>query len=434
MTDNPSDFSAISDDDLRAQLSQALQGLAKNIGFTNVQSARLGNGNFPPTVIIPPEQALFPGMMWVHWIVDGTKNEFQALNMCDGLSYDNATAFTPVRVGYLPKSTTLAIIGLDPADVHVFTGGATPMQNAVQHQAFVTPERMASMKLGFDGTGLVLSLTGGVIRYGPEQELWVPANPAFLDVTDYIPATASTTRYIMVGINPDFAPVVVEGAEFPSSDPQPANYIPLVTEAGVLNLGWVRLYNGMTVGVQELITPNQSIYYMPIDDTGGATTGAVALVQADEPTDAEPGLIWLQDNDTAPPALMLRDVDNATWNQGINIGKANQAFRRLYVGSVSYSGSSGGVTLVSGVALLESIGAMVLPIFAESGTADDLDTLTISDIASAEVILRAAPTHTITVKHGTGNIYFQDEADHDITGNRTVRLFIDNENSVCYGY
>ncbi len=61
---------------------------------------------------------------------------------------------------------------------------------------------------------------------------------------------------------------------------------------------------------------------------------------------------------------------------------------------------------------------------AESGTTDDLDTLTVAGDYSL-VLLKATASHTITVKHGTGNISLNGAADFELSGDKTLLLFYD---------
>jgi hypothetical protein len=60
---------------------------------------------------------------------------------------------------------------------------------------------------------------------------------------------------------------------------------------------------------------------------------------------------------------------------------------------------------------------------AQTGSSDDLDTITITDGKFA--FLRAATGDTITLKHGTGNISCIGNADIAISGNDTVLIFSD---------
>lgn len=83
---------------------------------------------------------------------------------------------------------------------------------------------------------------------------------------------------------------------------------------------------------------------------------------------------------------------------------------------------SSSVALVSGVAAIEaSIGLLR----AESGVTDDLDTLTPTDFVttSCEAFLWAYTGHTITIKHGTGNIETTSGADFVLSGYRMAHLF-----------
>lgn len=55
--------------------------------------------------------------------------------------------------------------------------------------------------------------------------------------------------------------------------------------------------------------------------------------------------------------------------------------------------------------------APIMIVAAESGTADDLDTINPTDAGKALVCIQVAGGHTITVKYGTGNIYTSSGAD-----------------------
>ena len=71
-------------------------------------------------------------------------------------------------------------------------------------------------------------------------------------------------------------------------------------------------------------------------------------------------------------------------------------------------------------------------ITSESGTTDDLATIT----AAADrtlLLLQATATHTITVKHGTGNISLNGAVDFVLTGNKALLLFWDGTKWVDLG-
>lgn len=73
---------------------------------------------------------------------------------------------------------------------------------------------------------------------------------------------------------------------------------------------------------------------------------------------------------------------------------------------------------------LNVLNASYVTVSAETGTADNLKTL--SNLASGQVvILRAASTHVITIKHGTGNIFLNGSADLTMSGNVQIALMGD---------
>jgi len=66
-------------------------------------------------------------------------------------------------------------------------------------------------------------------------------------------------------------------------------------------------------------------------------------------------------------------------------------------------------------------------IAAESGTTDDL--VTINGGVDRQVLaIQADAGDTITVKHGTGNVYLNGEADFDLSGDKSLLLFYDGTN------
>lgn len=63
-------------------------------------------------------------------------------------------------------------------------------------------------------------------------------------------------------------------------------------------------------------------------------------------------------------------------------------------------------------------------IAAQSGTADDLSTITSGMTAVGFVVLRADTGDTITVKHSVGNIQMNNAADYALSGNKTLMLWL----------
>jgi hypothetical protein len=86
--------------------------------------------------------------------------------------------------------------------------------------------------------------------------------------------------------------------------------------------------------------------------------------------------------------------------------------------SVLANATAEAVTISAGVA---TITRMYATLDAQTGSADDLDTITLTNGKFA--FLRAASGDTITLKHGTGNITTVGAADVAITGNKTVLVF-----------
>jgi hypothetical protein len=79
--------------------------------------------------------------------------------------------------------------------------------------------------------------------------------------------------------------------------------------------------------------------------------------------------------------------------------------------------ASGAVTVTKSNHIIES----------ESGTTDDLTTIS-GAVADQVLVLRAKTGHTITVKHGAGNIYLNGAADFVLTGNKALLIFPNGSN------
>src|SRR5512134_1113341 len=81
------------------------------------------------------------------------------------------------------------------------------------------------------------------------------------------------------------------------------------------------------------------------------------------------------------------------------------------------------VTIASGAAL---IAQTFVELASETGTSDDLTTLTFDGLlpgARPLVVLSAKSGHTITLKHGTGNMQFNGAADITLTDSKALLLF-----------
>jgi len=88
------------------------------------------------------------------------------------------------------------------------------------------------------------------------------------------------------------------------------------------------------------------------------------------------------------------------------------------------------LTLASGAADAAQSSSIVLA--AQSGTSDDLDTLTVTG-PSRFIVLQADAGDTITVKHSTGNIELNGAADFALSGDKTLALFWDGVNLADIG-
>lgn len=115
----------------------------------------------------------------------------------------------------------------------------------------------------------------------------------------------------------------------------------------------------------------------------------------------------------------------ATDNDKTLLGDGTWAFRHLT------SSASTTVTISGGVATIPATTCFVV-LAAQTGTADDLDTVTVTG-APRILLFQADSGDTITVKHNAGNIKLNGAADFSLSGDKTLALFWDGTNLADVG-
>jgi hypothetical protein len=231
------------------------------------------------------------------------------------------------------------------------------------------------------------------VNVGPLAYLDSNGDPAYfaggtLDLTSYVPTSASQQRIVIVGLNRDTGALVATAGS-PTIELQ-GNliYVPydsaavyaIALDLEIEPSAPVRLYYGQTT-----IT-NYDIFLDMRRWLGGSATGTAS-------------------------SLLFSD-------SGLTAQEANST--RLYAYGIPNVGTVyQNATIAAGVITATK---NVVEVTSESGTADDL--ATIGGLNTGDrVIIRAAATHTITLKHGTGNIEFNDSTDRAISGNKAIELW-----------
>lgn len=115
----------------------------------------------------------------------------------------------------------------------------------------------------------------------------------------------------------------------------------------------------------------------------------------------------------------------ATDNDRVLLGDGSWAFRHLTSTTATL------LTIASGVVTAPATTCFIT-IAAQTGTADDLDTATVTG-APRIILLQADTGDTIAVKHNTGNIKLNGGADFSLSGDKTLALFWDGTNLADVG-
>lgn len=166
-----------------------------------------------------------------------------------------------------------------------------------------------------------------------------------------------------------------------------------------------------TIASPEIVQSGDSIGEISFKatDNAGHVEAAVISVMVD----GTPG------DDDMPGRLQIK-----TTPDGGNVAEVALSIDQRQVVSVDkvlgFSGTQ--EVQISGGAVTQTHTRMILE--SETGTTDDLDTIT-SAGAGSLIIVSAAAGHTVTLKHGTDNIVLSDATDRDVSDTDNVLLFDD---------
>lgn len=167
--------------------------------------------------------------------------------------------------------------------------------------------------------------------------------------------------------------------------------------------------------------------------------------------DADPATVWigaveLANGDTTIDASLVTSLfwrlptmtaatSGAAGVAGLAPAPAAGDEGKFLRGDATWVSISGGaattLTLASGAVTGTNTDAY-FKIAAQSGTADDLDTLTLTGTPRL-VLLQADTGDTITVKHSMGNIELNGAVDFELSGDKTLALFWDGTNLADVG-
>ena len=235
--------------------------------WTDIKPAILGNGETPPTVIIPPAQRMDDvRVFWAYQEREENKSVFAVANTYPGLPFNNKIAGLHVEVGYPPKSKILSIYSVDLVKLAEITGSALPIQIAVEQMRMVTPDRIQQLKLEWSGTGMVARILPGFWRSN-NVIITVPEIIP-VDLTAYVPSTSGKQRWVLVSLDDTGSVTLTAGEEFDvGTTTVTSTQVPISVPDGEQAIAWVRLLNGVTTLDNARII---HVHDMPI--VGGASS------------------------------------------------------------------------------------------------------------------------------------------------------------------
>lgn len=234
------------------------------------------------------------------------------------------------------------------------------------------------------------------------------------------PATSGKKYWVKVGVDPATnAAVATTGTEYPLTTPLTATELVAIAFTGYIPLAGVQLRNGQTTIDDETTFLDCSLLR---GGGGGAATGFVKLAPATDTDNV------IQPTAGTAKALVIKghasQSDSLTeWQNsgGAVLASVNPAGDALW----------NSVTLQSGATTIGtdaiSVGAGYLVLTSETGTSDNLATIS-STPTGKTIVIRAATGHTITVKHGTGNIFLNGATDFVLSGDKALALFCNGTN------
>lgn len=291
-------------DDIATALAGAVIPSLTQVGYTGIEYAQIGNGDYPPVVLVPPHERKFNGAIYIFAQEDNGKNKvMQALVDCADIPYPEQEAFAHIVAGYPPgENQVLTVFRRNTPRQNTGFGGATGLRSSLTQLA---SRDIALRLVPTSPPSLTLLLSEGFYRIGG-QSYYAADNVTFLDVSAYLPASGMG-RYIGVGIDRFASPVVIEGAAFSLPEPTPANYIPTTWGNDTAALGWVYLTDDLTAITDSHIQNDTTSRYAP----GASDTG---FVQATDPGAVGSGSQWV---DTSAGAgnwvLKVRNTTNTGW-------------------------------------------------------------------------------------------------------------------------
>lgn len=311
---------------------------------------------------------------------------------------------SPVELIYTPDkrlqikgidANAAAISGINPLAANLpqlNSGGFVGQQSLAT--ALVTPQAVPDLTVAVKSWLVIAS--------GTYYEF--PGNGSF-DLSSYVPSSGNN-RYVVIFIQSDFATLVAHASTARSIADIPLNATDVqecITAAAATDmpLAAVRMYGGqttiqnadITLDLRQMINLNSS--------AAGNVSGPGASTDRAIPT-------W---NGTS--GLALRNNANDTIDASGNL-TAN-AWR--LPAATTLTEASDAVTITQGYHLIE----------AETGTTDNLATIN-GGVAQQLLIIQADTDDTITVKHGTGNIFLNSGTDRAISGKKTLALFYHGSN------
>lgn len=385
-------------------LFDAFKGLNQKIEQSNYKLARMGWIDPDTNSIVYQAYGRPDNYVFVRPVQGNDTQPYAVENRGVPWTYD-----APVRLCVDPITGQDYIKEVDPVAALSFnSGGGVSVESVQKHtHALGSGNEYYSDPRLFLGclvtitvpASLSVHITPGFYTYNG-QSVFFPDN--IFDITAYVPASANTHGWVWIAINP-LTNTPVATALTPVDVATPLTYFDLsgLSLGSYIPLAAVQLTNSETIIQYEQDFIDMRGFVSGVGGSSSSVLGPGSSTDRALATWNGTTGTALRDN----PATKVDSSGNLTANSLVSPA------------STTLTIASNAVTITQGFHIIE----------ASSGTTDSLKTIS-GGVSGQFLLIKADADDTITVNHGTGNIFLSSGADFAMSGHKTLLLFYDGTN------